>query len=277
MGDTAMFRVIFFKSERGNFMINFKHHQQAVHRVAVCALLLAAVLPATLAQARDYEKGFLTNYDLLKPRTGRAGQPGDLAYIAPGAMKRLSAYNAVMVDQPEIYFSPDSEIKGMKPDDLNALAENMRDALSGRLAEGGYAVTHQPGPGVVYLRVALTDLVVKKKKRGLLGYTPVGFVVKSASDAVRETLQKVDFIEMTFQAELIDSVTNDVLGAIVAERGTRKADGQKETRLDLEQFEQSMRAWGLRLRCQLDNSKLTADKQADCTDDAGNLSRYEVK
>jgi hypothetical protein len=265
-------------------MINFKHHQRAVQHVAACAFLLAAVLPqSTLALTREYEKGFLTNYSLLKPRTGgaeqsaKAGQMGDLVYFAPGALKRMSAYKAIMVDQPEIHFSPDSEIRGMKPDDQKALAENMRDALSGRLAAGGYSVAQQPGPEVLYLRVALTDLVLKKKKRGLLGYTPVGFVVTSAADAVRETLTKVDFIEMTFQAELTDSVSQDVLAAIVAERGTRKTEGQAETRIDLAEFNQNVRAWGLRLRCQLDNSKLTEDKVMDCTDDAGNLSRYGDK
>jgi hypothetical protein len=192
-------------------------------------------------------------------------------------MKRLAAYKAVMVDQPEIHFSPDSKIKGMKPDDQKALAEALRDALSGRLAAGGYSVSQQPGPGVLYLRIGLTDLMVAKKKRGLLGYTPVGFVVKAGSDALRETLSKVDFIEMTFQAELVDSVSNDVLGAIVAPRGTRKGDGQKETRIDIEEFDQNMRAWGNRLRCQLDNAKLPEDKQTNCADDSGNATRYDDK
>jgi hypothetical protein len=259
-------------------MLSFNHHQRAAQRVAVCALLLAAVLPQpTLALDRAYDKSFLTNYDLLKPRTGKAGQPGDLAYIAPGALKRLAAYKAVMVDQPEILFSPDSEIKGMKPDDQKALAEAMRDSLSGKLAAGGYSVAQQPGPAVLYLRVALTDLMVKKKKRGLMAYTPVGAVVKAGTDAVKDTLSKVDFIEMTFQAELVDSVSNDVLGAVVAERGSRKAEGQKETRIDIDELSQNMRAWGLRLRCQLDNSKLVEDKQSDCTDDAANLSHYGDK
>jgi hypothetical protein len=243
---------------------------------AVSALALAQ---GVLAQqpARAYDKNFLTNYDLLQPRAGKAGQPGDMVYIAPNALKRLAAYKAVMVDQPEILFSPDSDIKGMKPDDQKALAEAMRDALSGRLAEGGYSVAQQPGPGVLYLRVGLTDLMVKKKKRGLLAYTPAGAVIKLGTDAVKETLSKVDFIEMTFQAELVDSTSNDVLGAIVAPRGTRKADGQKETRIDIDEFDQNMRAWGNRVRCQLDNSKLPEDKQTDCTDDTGNATRYGAK
>jgi hypothetical protein len=247
--------------------------------ISLSALSLLAMAQGALAEqaARPYDKTFLTSYDLLKPRAGKAGAPGDMVYIAPNAMKRLAGYTAVMVDQPEIIFSPDSPIKGMKPDDQKALAEAMRDALSGRLAAGGYSVAQQPGAGVLYLRVGLTDLMVANKKRGFLAYTPVGAVVKLGADAVKDTLSKVDFIEMTFQAELVDSTSNDVLGAIVAARGTRKADGQKETRIDLSEFDANMRIWGNRVRCQLDNSKLTETKQNDCTDDAAALTRYADK
>lgn len=176
--------------------------------LAVSAVSALALAQGSVAQTpmRPYDKTFLTNYDLLVPRAAtKTGQPGDLAYIAPNAVKRLAAYNAVMVDQPEILFSPDSKVKGMKPDDLKALSEALRDTLSGSLAEGGYAVAQQPGPGVVYLRVALTDVMVEKKKRNVLAYTPVGAVVKAGSDLVKEAFNKVDFIETTFQAELVDS------------------------------------------------------------------------
>jgi hypothetical protein len=241
---------------------------------AVSALVLAQ---GSMAQQpmRAYDKTFLTNYGLLVPRAAtKAGQPGDLAYIAPGAIKRLSAYNAVMVDQPEILFSPDSKVKGMKPDDLKALSEALRDTVSGSLAEGGYSVAQKPGPGVVYLRLALTDVMVEKKKRNVLAYTPVGAVVKAGSDLVREAFNKVDFVETTFQAELVDSMSNDVLAALVAPRGQRKASGQKETRIDMDEMRQNMRAWSHRLRCQLDNSKLPADKQNNCADDDANTARY---
>jgi hypothetical protein len=248
--------------------------------IALSAVAALGVAQGALAETpmRPYDKTFLTNYDLLQPRAGAtAGQPGDMVYIAPGALKRLSAYNAVMVDQPEILFSPDSKVKGMKPEDMTALSEALRDTLSGNLAAGGYAVAQKPGPGVVYLRVALTDLMVEKKKRGLLAYTPVGIVVKAGTDLVKETFNKVDFIELTFQAEIVDSMSNDVLGALVAERGTRKAEGQKETRIDMDEMRQNMRGWSNRLRCQLDNSKLPADKQTNCADDAANTARYGAK
>jgi hypothetical protein len=87
----------------------------------------------------------------------------------------------------------------------------------------------------------------------------------------------VDFIETTFQAELVDSMSNDVLAALVAPRGSRKAEGQKETRIDMDEMRQNMRAWSNRLRCQLDNSKLPEDKQTNCADDDANTARYGKK
>ena len=50
--------------------------------------------------------------------------------------------------------------------------------------------------------MALTELYLKKKKRGVLAYTPVGAVAKLGTDALKETLSKIDIIEMTFEAEL---------------------------------------------------------------------------
>lgn len=250
---------------------------KSLNRIGLLSALLATSLASvTAAQqaSRPYDQSFLSNAELLVPRQGPHAQPGDLIYAAPGALERLAKVDAVMVDQPVIGFSPDSPVKGLKPEDEIALAETMRAALSGRLAEGGWPVTQKPGPNVLYLRTALTDLVVKKKKRKVLEYTPLGAVVKGARDMLRETFTKVDFIEMTFQAELIDSNSLDVLAAIVAPRGTRSAPGEKETRIDLEQLDQNMRRWGLRLRCQLENSRRAEADRFDCTDDEANVARY---
>ncbi len=110
----------------------------------------------------------------------------------------------------------------------------MRDALKTRIEGGGhYKVVDKPAADVVVARTALTNLYLKKKKRGLLAYTPVGAVAKVGVDALRETLDKVDIIEMAFEGELTDSKSGDVLVALVVERGARKADGQKEQRMDM--------------------------------------------
>jgi hypothetical protein len=218
-------------------------------------LILTASSGAVLAQS-----GFLSDYDGLEPMPSAAGS--DLVYVAPGAYQRIARYTAVLVDQPEIHFSADSEYRGMKPEDIEALAETVRQAIRERLSTGGYAIVEQAGPNVLFVRVGLTDLYLKKKRRRIMQYTPVGALAKAGRDAIRDTLDKVDIIEMSLEAELADSQSGDVLGALVVAQGA--AEGEKEERMDLDQLTAMIGAYADRLRCRLDNAKLPETQWVDC-------------
>jgi hypothetical protein len=224
--------------------------------------LITLILMSGVAAAAQANSGFLDDYSKLKPQASAAGE--DLVYTAPGAFEKIAKFKGVMVDQPEILISADSEYKGAKPDDLKAISEMMRQTLSERLKAGGYNVVEQPGPDIIYLRLGLTDLYLKKKKRNILGYTPIGFVVKAGVDAVQNMMQNVDIIEMSLEAELKDSQSNQQLGAIVVRRGARKAEGQKEQRIDFKEFQKTVGIYASRFRCRLDNAKLPAAQHQDC-------------
>lgn len=238
---------------------NIDRHCAVNYRAWLAVSLLALSGGTTLAAS-----GFLDDYSKLEPVKSQYGT--ELIYVAPGGFKRLAGYTAVMVDQPEILFSADSEYRGMKPEDLQALASAMREVVKERLAAGGYHVVERPAPEVVYLRVGLTDLFIKKKKRKALAYTPVGAVVKAGKDLVKETLDKVDIIEMTLEVEYVDSSSGDVIGAFVSKRGARKAADQKEQRMNMKQFRATIEEYAARLHCQLDNAKLPEAKWIDCSD-----------
>ncbi len=124
----------------------------------------------------------------------------------------------------------------------------------------------EPGPGVLYIRVALTDLYLKKEKRGILGYTPAGAVIKLGADAIRDMLSKIDIIEAAIQLEFQDSVTGEVIGAIIIKRGARKdkETGQKLMRYDFKEFRLEMQYYGGRLACSLDNARAPEAQQVDC-------------
>ena len=222
--------------------------------------------PAIAADA-TYDQTFLTDYSKLQPRQSDKGT--ELAYLAPGAAQNLAKYSAIMVDQPEVMISPQSDYKGAKPDDLAAVANMMRDSMTQRLTAGGIKVAQAPGPDVMYIRMALTDLQLKKKKRGLLAYTPIGAVVKAGRDAIVGMMEKYDIMNMVIQAELTDSVTNDVLAEVVSIRG----GGAKPVRLDFDQVDASMTDFTSRLRCRIDNSHVPADQQIDCTDAKARAAR----
>ena len=59
----------------------------------------------------------------------------EYAHVAPGALEKLGNYRGVMVDEPEVIISTQSEYKGAKPDDLKAAAEAMRQATFSHLPD----------------------------------------------------------------------------------------------------------------------------------------------
>ena len=236
------------------------------HRLFVAAGLLALSAGPALA-----ESGFLTDYSKLKPQASAKGS--DRVYVAPGAEDRMTDFAAFMVDEPEIHFSADSEYRGLKPEDVQAIADIMRQTLTDRLTAGGYAVVEQPGPNVIYLRTAVSELYLKKKKRRLLAYTPVGAVVKAGTDALSETLEKVDIIEMTLEAEVLDSQSGEVLGAAVLERGAE--EGQEQQRMDMDEFHGTVQEYSARFRCRFDNSRVPQAERIDCYDPAARQAREQ--
>ena len=59
----------------------------------------------------------------------------------------------------------------------DALRQQLTDAVSKNIT-----VVDKAGPGVLYVRIAASNVHLKKKSRGLLGYTPAVFVVITAED-----------------------------------------------------------------------------------------------
>jgi hypothetical protein len=241
-------------------------------KVRIAMISVATVLAcglSSIAAAQDYDKTFLSDYSKLKatPLPNNAGT--DLIYVPAGTLERLGKYKAVMVDEPEVLVSANSDYKGAKPTDLEAIATLVRKDVSDALTAGGYGVVDSPGPNVLYLKMAVTDLSLKRKKRGLLAYTPAGFLIKAGLDATRDMMGKYDIMGAAIQAEITDSASNDVLAQLVALRGN---NGQ---RMEFDQLEADVKSFSSRLRCRLDNAHMP--QQIDCLDPAARAAREAAK
>ena len=249
-------------------------------RTIIILLSAALCLPAAFAAEGTFpvEEGFLSvGLDQMSiPREEEGGV--DLIYRPPGIYERLAKYDKIMIDQPEIWIDPDSKYRGTKPDNIKAIADLMRENMTAKVRDRGYEVVDEPGPGVLYMRAALTDLYLQKERRGVWAYTPAGAAVQIGADAVRDMMSKVDIIEVAIQMEFQDSVTGEVLGAIIVKRGSRKnkETGQKLTRYDFDELRLELQFYGGRLACSLDNARLPDAMQVDCEEvdalvDAGYL------
>jgi hypothetical protein len=242
---------------------------QAKTALAFALLILAAALAG-----EEPAPGFLiTEYSKLEPVA--EDRPGDLYYVAPGAQEKLAGYRAVLIEQPEIFLHPESSYKGMKPDQMKALADAYAEAVEEALEESdewpgdvSFEVVEEPGPGVLHLRVAIGDLVLKKKRsKNPLAYMPIGATVRLAKSALTQDLTtKVSLVEVSLEIELLDSQTGEVLGAGVWSRGARKdkAAGQKAEPASWEELEAIMLESGRRLNCRLNNSRVPKEEWVDC-------------
>jgi len=116
-------------------------------------------------------------------------------------------YPKVIVGGATVYFAEDSKTKQIDPDLLKAVTDQLEKVVAESLGRYVEVVT-EPGPGVALVNFAIVDLKMKNKKRGLLGYTPVGFVVTSAANAAGA---RMTMAGARIQAETVDSVTGAVL------------------------------------------------------------------
>ncbi|MEE4300065.1 MAG: DUF3313 domain-containing protein [Pseudomonadales bacterium] len=234
---------------------------------------IVALTSAHSALAAAEPSGFLDDYDQLRADPGFAA---DRVYLVPDAADRFARYDAVMVDQPEVFIASDSRYRGMKPDDLKLLADSFRSAVTDELSET-YRIAEEPGPGVLYLRFATTDLQLRKT-RNLLDFTPVGVVtnvvpgvrdVKSAlrSAVIKDFSRRVSLIELTIEAELLDSVSGERIAALVAQLGQRRdrEAGLEQRATSWEEAEQVVRTYGSRLVCRLDNARKEPEQRGDCS------------
>lgn len=227
----------------------------------VFALTITGLLAASAAQAdvpaHIADNDFLSDYSLLESFEDSVA---DYMYVAPDTFKNLANYSALMVDQPEIFISPDSSYRGVKPDNLKAIADLMRTSLIGRMEEGGYNIVETPGPGVLFLRLALTDLELVKKKRPISGYTPTGFIVQATLNAQKEELARkfrLDYV--TVEVEFLDAESGELLLAGLLSKGADEVSekGKEQTEIiQWEAFDAYLQNLGKRIQCRLGNARL---------------------
>jgi hypothetical protein len=208
--------------------------------------------------AQDQVSGFLSDYEQLQPTEDVLV---DYLYTGPDFRTKVTNTTAFMLEQPEIFIAPDSKYGGMKPDDMKMLADSIREIFAEGLLEN-YQIAASPGPNTLVLRMALTNVYLKKKSRGLLGYTPVGFVVSGAKKAMmNDFVDNILLTEVVWEAEIFDSQTGEIYGAMIVNLGNK--DKKKEYS-SWDELMQALEIGSSRVMCRLDNSRAKEDEIRDC-------------
>ena len=214
--------------------------------------LIAIMLPSVSWAAGDVKfSGFLDDYSKLKPNPERTNV---LSYRAPDYQPKN--YSRFILPPIEIWLDPASEYKGVEPDQLKKVTDRFREAITDAL-EDGYPFVDKPGAGVAIVRIALTNVYLKKKKVKWYNYTPVGAVSKGVEVAAGKNMA---LTSAHLEIEMLDSQSGQRLQAGVDLQAGEKLrekieEGKKAPETTWADVEGTLEFYAKRLRKRMDAAR----------------------
>jgi len=188
----------------------------AVKITLIMMIGFALTVTSGWAEEKMSPSGFLSDYSKLT-------QDDPLKFVDWYYSKEglnLGSYNKIMLEHVAFFLSEDSAYKGIQADEMNELAEAVHQAAIKELS-ADYTFTDEPGPGVMILRFAFTNLTANKPVVGTVTtIIPVGLVLSAGKKTVTGTHMGMG--GSSFEAELVDSQTKEVLMAAIDTKTGKK-------------------------------------------------------
>jgi len=231
------------------------------------ALMLAALLAvpgfATAAPTLgEYQtKGFLSDYSHLAP----VGDGSDEFKYVDGTVD-FSKYNKLLIDRIKVWYKDDSDYKGIDPDELKALTDYFHQAIVTAVGDD-YEVVNEPGPEVLRVRLAVTDVVPNKPEASVVSLAvPFLWVADAGTGVAKGETGSTAFTgEATIEMEAMDSVSSQQVGAYIDREVGKKYDwangvsagvtGYVSAYSKWEYTKKAMDVWAQRLKRTLDDLK----------------------
>lgn len=178
--------------------------------------------PASASASAKAKQGkFLSRYDLLKPVEG-----GDGAQSWRDPAVNWKQYDKVLIERIRIFLKEDGVEKGIDPTDLKMLTDYFYEALQKEIKPTA-RIVDQPGPGVLGLRIAITDLMPTNAALSIGGtLTPYAFVAEAASGpASGRPAGSTPYLgECGIEVQFLDGETGKVIAEFTDTRIGKKYD-----------------------------------------------------
>jgi hypothetical protein len=169
-----------------------------------------------------------------------------MRWLKPGM--DFARYKKVILDKVLFFFAPDSEYKGMDPQELKGLADAFKRQLVDSLKKT-YPVVAAPGPDVARIRFAITDL--RQNRPVYSDFSTDGPIDHGKANVKRRAATSWSRSGATEAEVLIfDSLNQDVIAAAKDSRTT----GLKEKFTKWGAAEDAFQFWASRLRRFLDQA-----------------------
>lgn len=208
----------------------------------------ASLMSCASTPAKRSGPGFLGNYaQQLQPGPDGGAK---MRWLKPGV--NFAKYDKVILEHIVFFLDDTSEYKGIDVSEMNALAEKCNLALVNALKDS-YAIVTEPGPDVVQVRMAITDLKPSNPAVGgittVTMVTPVGLGINLLKKGATGKWSGSGATASDLMA--LDSMT----GEIIAVAKDEKSAGFTERYGKWDSVEGAFNFWGERLKLFLDQAR----------------------
>jgi hypothetical protein len=135
----------------------------------------------------------------------------------------LTKSNKFILDPVIVYLLPEAQQRGIDPEQLAMLAQYFTKAIKDQLTKSGsYQIVAQPGPRVLVLRLAITDVEPTggKENAALKGAeTAATHAVAPGSSLL---IPRLSVGKVSIEGEMVDPVSGDVMVAFMSSKGGRR-------------------------------------------------------
>jgi len=180
-------------------------------KLRITALALVAFVPAAFAAKDVVFSGFLGDYEGFEPSKEAKG-----AWIYKSPKLSLADYTNVMIDDVEIRLHEEAKGVEIEPEALEMLADYFKKAAAEQVQDA-YPVVDQPGPLVVRVRAAITDVKPGSATKQIVGKAVPGAAGMTAGVPVPLKIP-IGIGAAWMEAELVDSETGERVAGIVDKR-----------------------------------------------------------
>jgi hypothetical protein len=222
-------------------------------RLALASLFAACVLVGGFtvrAQESRPVSGFLGDYSGLVPDA----KNGDLLVYEKDS-NVLKKYNKFIFDPITIYLLPEARDRGIDPDDLERLAKYFHDAVTDELKKSGrYEIVTTPGPDVLELNVAITNVEPNGSKKNAAVKGAAAAVSVATVPGIGLAVPRLSVGKVSVEGEMLDSTSGERQVAFVTGKGGRRWFSGLSGYKKWADIEAAFRAWAKNFRERLDEA-----------------------
>ena len=206
----------------------------------VLTIIFASSIPNAAETEEMLRSGFLSTYDGLKQTDEYM-----VEWLFFDEKANFNSYDKIILDYLQFFVKEDAEYKGLQANEMQELAEAFHQSVIKALSDK-YQFVSEPGPGVMRIRLALTNVEpIKLGRNFLTAVVPVGMAINLVK--VGATGESIGVGRTSMEAEIFDTQTKiRLVAAIDTDVGRKYTGYQGDTKWA--HAEGTFEAWAKDLR-----------------------------